>query len=315
MKLSLIDPRQVRYIKLGGGGDWEQECLNQNIIRFGFGTANPAKILMCLEGRWNDLTEALIQEKEGRGKGTATNIANQTRSFFEDNGTTLWITFIGERLWWSFLDPSPPEPHEDGKGTWRKVAGGWCSTDINGEELRKDNLPGTLTKLAGFRGTSCKVDVADYIVHRINGLKIEVIERAVSVMKDAKKSALDLIKLLGSRDFETLVDLVFSTSGWRRQGDVGRTKKTLDFSVVLPTTNERAFVQVKSSTTNAELKEYIEQFYELESYDKMFYVYHSGNAHTEDQSVIVIGPEQLAELVLDVGLVNWLIRKAEKFAS
>jgi len=313
MKLSPIAPNQVRYIKLGGGGDWEQECLERNIIRFGFGTASPDKISVCLSRRWDDLVEALI--KEGKAKGTATNIANQTRSFFEDDGTTLWITFMKEKLYWAFLDPHPPEPHEDGAGTWRKVAGEWCSTDINGEELRKDNLPGTLTKLAGFRGTSCKVNAAEYIEHRINGLKIQVIERAISAVKDAKKSALDLIKLLGDRDFETLIDLIFAVSGWQRQGNVGRTQKILDFSVVLPTTNERALVQVKSSTTNAELKEYIERFYELESYDKMFYAYHSGSAHTEDQSVIVLGPEQLAELALDAGLVNWLISKAEKFAS
>jgi hypothetical protein len=53
------------------------------------------------------------------------------------------------------------------------------------------------------------------------------------------------MKLLGPRDFETLVDLVFSTSGWRRQGVVGKTQKTLDLDLILPSTGERAFVQVK----------------------------------------------------------------------
>jgi len=41
----------------------------------------------------------------------------------------------------------------------------------------------------------------------------------------------------------------------------------------------------------------------------MFYVFHSGEAETDDLRVKVIGPEQLADLVMDSGLVSWLIRK------
>jgi len=35
----------------------------------------------------------------------------------------------------------------------------------------------------------------------------------------------------------------------------------------------------------------------------------SGSAVTDDTRVTVIGPERLAELVVDAGLVGWLIRK------
>jgi len=41
----------------------------------------------------------------------------------------------------------------------------------------------------------------------------------------------------------------------------------------------------------------------------MFYVFHSGKAETNDERVIVIGPEKLADLVIDAGLVGWLINK------
>ncbi len=41
----------------------------------------------------------------------------------------------------------------------------------------------------------------------------------------------------------------------------------------------------------------------------MFYVFHSGEAETDDPRVIVIGSEQLADLVMEAGLVSWLIRK------
>ena len=62
---------------------------------------------------------------------------------------------------------------------------------------------------------------------------------------------------------------------------------------------ERAFVQVKSKTTSAELAGYVNKFNELDLYGRMFYVYHSGDANTDDDRVIVVGPEKLAELVLD----------------
>jgi hypothetical protein len=192
---------------------------------------------------------------------------------------------------------------------WRKIVGGWCTSDPNGEELTKDRLSGALTKLAAYRGTSCDVDVADYVIRRIDGRKIPEVERAVATLEKMRVSVLELMKLLGPQDFETLVDLVFSTSGWRRQGIVGKTQKTLDLDLILPSTGERAFVQVKSKTTSAELAEYASKLDELGPYDRMFYVFHSGEAETEDDRVNIVGPDKLAELVLDAGLANWLIRK------
>lgn len=132
-----------------------------------------------------------------------------------------------------------------------------------GEALTKDALSGALTKLAAYRGTSCSVDVADYAVRRINAQKTPGIERALRAMKKMKSSVRQMMKLLTPRDFETLVDLVFSTSGWRRLGVVGKTQKTLDLDLLLPSTGERAFVQVKSQTTSAELADYVGKLDEL----------------------------------------------------
>jgi hypothetical protein len=179
---------------------------------------------------------------------------------------------------------------------------------VNGEALTKDNLSGALTKLAAYRGTSCDVDVSDYVVRRVNGHKTPEVERAIGARKELVAAALDLMKLLGPKDFELLVDLVFTSSGWRRLGVVGKTQKTLDLSLELPSTGERAFVQVKSRTDSKELADYIEQI-DDGLYRRMFFVFHSGEVETDDERVTVIGPEKLAELVADAGLVGWLIRK------
>ena len=301
-----IKPSRVRYIKLGAGGVWEAECLERGIMRISFGTENAERFDHCRTGRWSDLFESFIAE--GTNKGTATRFTREVRLFFEDDSSTLWITFVGERLCWGFIDNASPAPHADGDGVWRPIARGWRWSDLNGEELTKDRLSGALTKLAAYRGTSCDVDQADYIVRRINGTKTPAVERALVASLEMKDAALGLMRLLQPRDFELLVDLVFTTSGWRRVGIVGKTQKTLDLDLVLPSTGERAFVQVKSKTTSQELAEYVATL-EDSPFDRMFYVFHSGEATTDDERVSVIGPESLADLVMDAGLVDWLIRK------
>lgn len=90
---------------------------------------------------------------------------------------------------------------------------------------------------------------------------------------------------------------------------VGKTQKTLDLDLVLPSTNERALVQVKSKTTSKELAEYISKFEGHGPYDRMFYVFHSGKAETDDERVSVIDAKKLAVMVVDAGLTEWLIRK------
>jgi hypothetical protein len=302
-----IRPSQVRYIKLGEAGRWDKECIAKGIVRFGFGSAKPTRFALSSAGKWSELTKDFMVS--GRDKGTATRFTNETKQFFEDAGATLWITFVGERLYWGFLAVNPPEPHLDGEGVWRKVINGWRCTDVKGEELTKARLSGALTKLAAYRGTSCRVDVADYVIRRINGLKMPAVDLAIARIGDVRRSAQELMKLLGPKDFEILVDLVFSTSGWRRQGVVGKTQKTLDLDLILPSTGERAFVQIKSKTTSAELAEYAGKLQEIGTYDRMFFVFHSGDAAIDDERVCVIGPAKLAELVLNAGLVDWLIQK------
>jgi len=61
----MIQPRRTRYIKLGREGGWEQECLKDGIIRFGFDTASPERFPMCQAGRWDELTKSLLRDGKG----------------------------------------------------------------------------------------------------------------------------------------------------------------------------------------------------------------------------------------------------------
>lgn len=298
---------KARYIKLGEGGRWDPECITKNIARFGFGTENEQRFNLCNQGRWDELTKSFLAE--GKNKGTATRFTNEVKLFFESDCTLVWITFVGVDFYWGVFNQIRPERHMDGQGVWRPIAGAWRKVDLNGEPLTMDHLSGALTKLAGYRGTSCSVDVSDYVIRRIKGQKTPEVERAIESANQMKKSVAELMTLLIPKDFELLVELVFSTSGWRRLGAVGKTQKTLDLDIILPSTGERAFVQIKSRTTSKELAEYVAKIDEAGPFNRMFFVFHSGAADTTDERVTLIGPERLAELVMDAGLTKWLIEK------
>ncbi len=90
----------------------------------------------------------------------------------------------------------------------------------------------------------------------------------------------------------------------------GGMQKTIDIELVLPTTGEAAFVQVRLKPDQAQLEDYIERFAERDD-ARMFYVYHTANSELreEDERVSIVGPNRLAELVLETGLFDWLLKK------
>jgi hypothetical protein len=300
-----INPKGVRYIKLGEAGRWEEECLAKGIVRFGFGSATAERFPICLARRWHDLKQSFLAA--GKGKGTATKFTNETRLFFEDEGSTLWITFMQGRLSWGFLTSDPPQCHPDGDGVYRTVDGGWKQEDIKGGLLAMDSLAGHLTQLAAYRGTSCSVDSAEYVIRRINGDCVQEVVEALRAMAAMKSAVIGMMRQLKDKDFELLVDLVFTASGWRRLGKVGGPQKLIDIALELPSTGEWAFAQVKSKTNSRELADYVADI--PDHFRRMFFVFHTGRAETDDDRVTVIGPEKLADMVVDAGLVNWLIRK------
>ncbi len=87
-------------------------------------------------------------------------------------------------------------------------------------------------------------------------------------------------------------------------------QKTIDIELVLRSTGEAAFVQVRLKPDQAQLDDYIERFAERDD-ARIFYVYHTANSELreEDERVSIVGPNRLAELVLETGLFDWLLKK------
>ena len=160
-----IHPRSVRYIKLGEGGAWEKECIEHGVLRFGTESGSPEILKLAAEGRWKDIAASW---REVKSQGTATRFTNETRRYFEADPEDLWITFVGERFYWGFLEPGVPQPIEPDLSSVRRVKGGWRCVDRNGKPLLKSNLPGNITSLAAYRGTSCSVKASTQVIRRIN---------------------------------------------------------------------------------------------------------------------------------------------------
>lgn len=309
---SEIGATDARYIKLGREGCWEQLCLEDGTLRLGYSNIPHD---LAASGDKDMLRQYFVDQ--GHKPPTATSHTNQVLSFYETGPETIWITFSAGYLWWAIADGpveylgGSEEATERRDSRLRRTRDGWHNCSIGGMPLRIPELNGALTQTAAYRMTICKVDQLDYLIRKINDRDLPEVASARSAQTTLLQSITDLMRLLTWRDFELLVELVFSESGWRRVSANGGTQKTIDIELVLPTTGESAFVQVKSKTDQAQLDDYIERFAERDD-ARMFYVYHTSKtalASTND-GVVIVGPDRLAEMVMDTGLFNWLLKKA-----
>ena len=307
-----IRATQAKYIKLGRGGKWERMCLEDGTMRFGYGDI-PHEL--ALTGDRESIRRLFIEK--GVAPTAATSHANQVLAFYHDRPDTLWITISAGYLWWcsahlevEYLGTEGDQDKERG-ARLRRTIDGWRNKSLGGQPLRVSDLNGGLTKVAAFRATLCKVEMLDYLLRKINDQELPVIREARRAKGSLLQSIEGLMKLLPWREFELLVDLVFAESGWRRIGETGGTQKTVDIELALPSTGERAFVQVKSRTNQAQLDDYVERLADRGE-ARMFYVYHSGPdaLETTVPRVVLVGPGKLSEMVLSAGLFDWLLEKA-----
>jgi hypothetical protein len=299
-----LDASDAYYIKLGRGGSWETECLRDSVLRLGY-RESPHDL--CVAGDWAAVRTAMKQIKEHAG--AATQAVAQLRAFYEAGEHAVFVTFVDGYMYWCRACGSV-ELLPD-RSRLRRTLDGWHNTSVGGVTLTSDRVSGHLLKVQMFQGTICEIKAKDYLLRKLN----DELSPEVAAAKDAERALISaiigLLRLLTWQDFELLVDLVFSTSGWRRVGVVGRTQKNVDIEMILPTTGERAFVQVKSQARPSDAADYV-RLTEGGPYHRMFFVWHTGNVSEIDsrEAVTLVGPERFAQMIVDAGLSSWLREKA-----
>jgi hypothetical protein len=311
---SRVTAKIARYIKLGGGGGWEAQCLKEGTMRLGYYEV-PHELGLK---RDKEAIKNIYKDTAG-SVGSASDHARQVVDFYDLSPDVLWITFADGHLWWAKAAPeityygNDPAIHIEGSRS-RKTVDGWHKTSLAGKALRILDLNGELTKTGAYRGTMCdlKPHMRDYVLRKINDESLPELIEAQESMASLLHAVQRMIAMLHWRDFELLVELIFSHSGWQRVSVVGDGLKTTDIELLLPVTGERAMVQVKSQTSQAQLDEYIAAFARWDM-QRLFYVYHTLNdamaLDVDDPRVTLIGPEKLCTMVLRAGLVEWLMSK------
>lgn len=299
----------VRYIKLGVEGAAAQECLAANVLALGFPEV-PEDI--CCARDWDAVRAHFIAA--GKTVQKASDHTREIRDFYTLDETTLWITFVGNKMYWAFADP---EVTRDERAPFlkrrRRVRGAWRSDDFAGRPLLANALSTRLTRVRAYRSTICDVAAADYLLRRINGETDPLIAEAEAATAAMCRLAAQLIRQLHEKEFEVLVDLVFAHLGWRRISLLGETQADIDLLAEQPLTGERAFVQVKSSATPAVLDDYMERFASWSDCDRFFFVCHSPSTalakRVDAPNVELWFAEEIAAKTVRAGLFDWLIER------
>ncbi|SHG22118.1 hypothetical protein SAMN02745157_3709 [Kaistia soli DSM 19436] len=247
MKIEAFKPGKVRYIKLGKGGAWARTAIDDGIIPLGFRNVEHE---ICAAGEWDELRRRLTAAD--RPASGATQDVRELRDFYELPDDTLFVTIADGHLYWAFPDGpamavEPALP--DGPSRYRRAAApGWRRTSLAGEPLSVAGLSSALTRTAGYRRTICAIDREDYLLRRIRGDSDPLHAEAATLQASMQTLAVAMIRQLDWREFETLVDLVFTRGGWRRISLLGEDMPDIDLALDQPLTGERAWVQIKTET-------------------------------------------------------------------
>jgi hypothetical protein len=304
-----VAAKQIRYLKLGRGGRWESVSLDQGELHFGYGTV-PHKL--ALAGDREEIRGFQIQQ--GRSANTASDDAREVSEFYRLGADCLWITIARGFLWWTFAEAEVTWlGRGEGHGVRiRKAIGGWRNTDINGVRLLATSLSTSLTKVASYRRTVCRVNAEDYLLRRINGIVEPLVERGNQAREALIQVVSEAIKTLDWADFETMVDIIFARSGWHRASAIGGTQKIVDLVLEQPTTGERAAVQVKSSANQRILDGFISSADEGGKFQRLFFACHSPRGQLsspEREDVHIWTGRELAETALRLGLSDWILER------
>lgn len=310
----VITAASVRYIKLGAGGRWENSSLDNGRIEWGL-PSDPHDI--ALNGDWSAVAE--LYADSGLKVGVATAYTNEARAFYTSSADTLWITFARGRMWWAFAETKVNWLGGEGTdhGTrYRYTVGGWHDSDVTGVVLNADRLSTRLTQLASYRRTSCHVKERDLCLRYINA-EPDVDAAAVADARQHLEFTVEkLIARLGWADFELLVDLILTRSGWQRISSLGGTLKDVDLIMEQPLTGERMAVQVKSSADQQVVNDYAECL-SARTEDRLLLICHSPVGKlvapqiANRRSMTIMTVTEIACRAIGCGLTDWIAGHAK----
>ncbi|MBN8736288.1 MAG: restriction endonuclease [Xanthomonadales bacterium] len=299
----------VRYVKNGRNGQWWKAAKENSQIHLGWKTI-PRELLQA-----PDLIaiERIIKNYYGTKRG-ATQDVNALHDALDAPSRHIWTTFQDGYMWWCTAKdgaiPNPRGESADEGNFWLNCDRPWSNRSLNGTLLAMPDLPGSVTKTAGFRGTICTPRAWQSVLRIIRGETDPDAANAGKARANYESAVLQMIKRLSWKDFEQLIDLILTRSGWVRISTVGKTREGVDIDAENVAVGEIAFVQVKSAADQGVLANYIERFEQRRDYyARMIFAVHSPTGMLTpppDTPVQIWSGDLLARLAVRTGLGEWV---------
>jgi hypothetical protein len=302
-------PNSLRYVKNGPSGRWWSAAKTSGQLHAGWKDV-PANLLEAADFA---AIEPVIRALWKGGRGTTQDI-NALRTLVNRPSQHVWITFQEGCMWWCTvhdkIEANPEGDTIDRGHFWLTCASPWSNYSMDGRRLAETELPGSVTAVAGFRATVCEPSASDQILRLIRNQE-NPLARAATLARLAYQDAIaKLVAELGPKDFEVLVDLILSRSGWARIAVVGGARADIDIEVENAALDEIAFVQVKSRASQSTLDNYVARFnVQSDRYRRMIFAVHSpiGTlAQPDDPNVQIWRGKEIAQLVVKHGLGDWV---------
>jgi Restriction endonuclease len=306
-----LEPRHIRFIKLGVGNAWADQCLAKGELQADFMMVPHA---LVLSGD-RQAVRAEILASGSYSKGGASRLAGQLLDFYQLGADCLWFTIANGHLWWTFADPEVTwlggDRTEHGLRR-RKAIGGWRNINLRGEPLIAGRLSTALTRVGMTQNAIVNGErYRGLLLALLNGEERPEVRTACEA-EGALLTALSVaLLLLHQDDFETLVDLIFARGGWHRVSALGGYQADIDLAVEQSLTGERAFVQVKSAASAKVLDATIQAFDRSGVFDRCYFVCHSphGELLSTRPDVSVWTSAEIADHALRAGLARWVLER------
>lgn len=305
-------PGSVRYVKLGAGGRWWKAARDRGQIHFGWKQI-PAE---ALAGGDLAAIEKAIRDHYGPKQG-ATQDFKAVRSVLDRPSRHVWVAYQDGSLWWcTVLDGivvNPAGESMDLGHFWLTCDRPWTDRSLQGRRLALSELPGIVGATSGFQGTACTPGGWKEILRILTDAEDPAVMAAAQARAAYETAIATLVARLMPKDFELLVDLVLSRTGWSRLEKLGGSTEGVDVEVENPALDEIAFVQVKSRADQGVLDDYVGRFLDRrDRYARMIFAVHSPKGEIvppTDEPIQVWDGSRIAHLVVRLGLGDWVANR------
>lgn len=287
---------KVFYIKLGAGNQINiaKKCIENDLLWLGYNEAKDETIKEAIlneqqdsSKEWKEIWESVRHSFPKANKQTQTSYAKAIRQVYTASEDDYFFTFLNSTMYYCHpigdIIPITESNTHGGfdPGSRIRATTGWKDHPETTDSIKllERNLSGRITKAKIFRGT----------IYELTGIEKDTFLNTLEwyfpeceELEKAKNRIPELItpviQMLNDHDFEILVDMLLTKSGWRRVGEVGGTQKAIDMQYRIPITNETIYVQVKSvlddNIVNKAIKKLTELFSDKENVT-CYIVYHT----------------------------------------